>query len=137
MLSKKFILAGHAIFTVSNPVGEHYTYKVSIPKDFNEDRPIYFFSLLTGPDNTRDYTYYGYFFPNNGEFRYFGNKKIPQINSSKPFLVFVWALTQIFNEKPLAEGYKIEHCGFCGKCGRTLTTPESIERGLGPICFEN
>jgi hypothetical protein len=24
--------------------------------------------------------------------------------------------------------------GVCGECGRTLTNPESIERGIGPIC---
>lgn len=24
---------------------------------------------------------------------------------------------------------------ICGKCGQPLTDPESIERGLGPICF--
>jgi len=24
--------------------------------------------------------------------------------------------------------------GICGECGRTLTNPDSIERGIGPIC---
>lgn len=24
--------------------------------------------------------------------------------------------------------------GHCGHCGRTLTNPESIERGIGPVC---
>jgi hypothetical protein len=26
------------------------------------------------------------------------------------------------------------HEGRCGKCGRALTVPESIESGLGPVC---
>jgi hypothetical protein len=26
--------------------------------------------------------------------------------------------------------------GRCFRCGETLTTPESIERGLGPKCFK-
>jgi hypothetical protein len=26
--------------------------------------------------------------------------------------------------------------GSCGCCGRELTDPESIERGIGPICWE-
>ena len=26
------------------------------------------------------------------------------------------------------------HEGRCGRCGRTLTDPESIKRGLGPVC---
>lgn len=25
--------------------------------------------------------------------------------------------------------------GACGHCGRTLTRPESIERGIGPVCY--
>jgi hypothetical protein len=29
---------------------------------------------------------------------------------------------------------KIFHTGKCSACGRTLTDPESISRGLGPIC---
>ena len=29
-----------------------------------------------------------------------------------------------------------QQIGSCGHCGRTLTNPESIERGIGPICAE-
>ncbi|MFB7906609.1 DUF6011 domain-containing protein [Kitasatospora sp. NPDC056076] len=28
-------------------------------------------------------------------------------------------------------------CGVCGACGRVLTDPVSIKRGIGPICAEN
>lgn len=27
------------------------------------------------------------------------------------------------------------HSGRCSVCGRTLTNPESIERGIGPVCL--
>lgn len=27
-----------------------------------------------------------------------------------------------------------KHTGVCGKCGRTLTDPESIDAGIGPVC---
>lgn len=27
------------------------------------------------------------------------------------------------------------HMGICGRCGRALTTPESITRGIGPVCY--
>lgn len=33
----------------------------------------------------------------------------------------------------LAYGRELGHCGVCG---RTLTHPESIDRGIGPICAE-
>ena len=29
---------------------------------------------------------------------------------------------------------EIYHVGKCGRCGKRLTDPESIERGLGPMC---
>lgn len=37
-------------------------------------------------------------------------------------------------EKTLPEKVHILHTGLCGACGRTLTDPESIRIGLGPIC---
>ena len=33
-------------------------------------------------------------------------------------------------------GYVIENSTRCFVCGRTLTTPESIESGVGPVCAE-
>ena len=33
----------------------------------------------------------------------------------------------------LAHGIKT---GQCACCGRELTNPESVERGIGPICYE-
>jgi hypothetical protein len=46
-------------------------------------------------------------------------------------------LLRIFagEEKMIEEsGWDVKHCGYCGKCGRVLTEPESLESGLGPIC---
>jgi hypothetical protein len=31
---------------------------------------------------------------------------------------------------------EIWHEGRCGKCGRTLTVPDSIANGLGPECIK-
>jgi len=28
------------------------------------------------------------------------------------------------------------HMGICSCCGRTLTTPHSVEMGVGPVCFQ-
>jgi hypothetical protein len=33
-------------------------------------------------------------------------------------------------------GYRIHLEGRCLRCNRPLTTPESIRRGIGPICAE-
>ena len=135
MIGKKFLTGGHAIFTVSNPAGEYHTYKVSAPADQNESNPIWFVSKLIGPNNTDDYAYLG-ILTSKGEVRWTDKSKF--VPNSQAFKVAKWAIERTFREdaRPLAEGYKISHIGKCGVCGRPLTTPESIECGIGPICLE-
>jgi hypothetical protein len=31
-------------------------------------------------------------------------------------------------------GFRIMHDGHCSVCGRKLTTPESLDSGIGPVC---
>jgi hypothetical protein len=131
MITKDFLEAGHAIFTVSNPVKEHYTYRVTKPKDFNESYPVWFVSLLTGPNNTEDYTYLG-ILTNSKTVKTTAKSKFAP--DSKAVKVVQWAVKQIYDGAKLPEGYNIQHVGRCGVCGRPLTTPESIESGIGPIC---
>jgi len=53
----EFAMGGNARFTlVSKKTGERKTYRVRQP---DATKP-YFVQLLTGPDNTSDYTYLGY-----------------------------------------------------------------------------
>lgn len=136
MLTKDFLFAGNAIFTVTNPQGEYYTYRLREPADQNEDIPIWFLSVLTGPDNTSDYTYVGIVTKatlHNGQFVRLTAKSRYE-NDSKIVQVARWGIKKILEGKELPEGYRIDHIGKCGKCGRPLTTPESIQDGLGPIC---
>ena len=130
MISKEFLEAGHAIFTVSNPSGEYYTYKVSAPHDQSEIKPIWFISVLTGPDNTTDYSYLGILVDN--KVRWTAKSKFNA--ETKQFKVVEWAINLILTDGTLPDGYKIAHIGKCARCGRPLTTPESLESGIGPIC---
>lgn len=47
---------------------------------------------------------------------------------------FKWALTKLMRGAVLAPECEVWHDGTCARCGRTLTTPESVAAGLGPIC---
>lgn len=131
MVTKDFVCAGHAIFTVSNDKGDHYTFKVSAPADFNDEKPIWFVSVLTGPNNTQDYTYAGALFE-TGALRETKGSKIKSDATS--FKVAAWALKLIFAGTEFPAGYDVQHIGKCGACGRPLTDPVSIATGLGPIC---
>lgn len=59
MITKDFLLAGRAIFTVHNSSGERYTYKITKKESSAQFPEAHFASLLTGPSNESDYTYMG------------------------------------------------------------------------------
>lgn len=128
MITIDFLLSGKAIFTVANPSKERYTFKVYKNKRFN----LFFVSMLTGNNNNTDYTYIGRFSTEYKQLVITSKSKIT--HNSKPFEVFNWAVKHIITQKPVPDGYFIEHNGHCGRCGRVLTTPESIKTGLGPVC---
>lgn len=126
MIDLKFVMAGKATFTVENPKKKHYTYQIKFSKKINK----YFVYLLTGPNNENSFTYMGMLI----------NSHVKMTQASKysleslPVKVFNWVMSIIESGKSLPNGYFLEHNGSCGRCGKKLTTPESIKMGLGPIC---
>ena len=124
----KFFSAGRAVFTVANNKGNHYTFRIGRK---NDTQPL-FVGLLTGPNNEADYTYLGLYKPETQEIRLTAKSKYTE--ETQPVKVIRWALKQVAEGKELPEGYSIKHEGRCCRCGRVLTTPESIERTWGPEC---
>lgn len=125
----RFMLAGNAYFTlVSKRTGTRFTYRVGMPKKARgSDQPWYYVSLLNGPDNTSNYTWMGTIL-NNGGYRY--AKVGKDAASSKAFL---WLLARLQAGVFPAE-VEFWHEGRCGRCGRMLTVPASVARGIGPEC---
>lgn len=122
-----FIFAGDAIFTLkSEKTGNHYTYRMSKVEDAKN---LYFVSLLTGPDVFRDYTYMG-----KVKDEIFSlTAKSTYKETSLPVMAFDIFFYRI-KKYQMHSQMKFYHMGICGKCGRALTDPESIEAGIGPIC---
>jgi hypothetical protein len=126
----RFILAGQATVTfVSRKSGKRFTYKVSGSRK-DPESPTRFVSLLSGADNTRDYSYMGTVF---GGKRFVSTAKSAVSSDAPSFKAFDWALRQL-TAGIMPESLEIWHEGKCGKCGRKLTVPESIESGIGPVC---
>lgn len=125
---KDFVLAGNAHLTlVSEKTGTRYTFKVSSPK--GKTSP-HFVSVLYGDDNSGDYVFFGTIF-DQGEFRH-GRRSVLQPDDKRVRgWRFMWS-TILTNRMPA--DMEIWHEGRCGRCGRMLTVPESIERGIGPEC---
>lgn len=132
MISKDFVLAGDAILTVSNDKGEHFTYRVTKKEAEGQYSDAYFVKVLTGPDNNADYRYLGILDKNSGAV------KLTRASCAGDDAVSVrvvrWALNLLWNGLPFPSGYGVNHDGRCGRCARLLTTPESVERGIGPEC---
>ena len=129
----RFMLAGNAYVTFqSRRTGDRYTYHVvrAEPR-VGDSRPApHFVSVLVGPDNGRNYKYLGSIFESR-VYAQTAKSKIDRNSISAIAFSWVW--------KTLSGGHMhadlaIYHEGRCGRCGRRLTTPESIETGLGPVC---
>jgi len=137
-ITKQFITAGKAIFTVHNRSGKHYTYKVSFKKGSKGFSDCYFVSLLTGSNNELDYTYLGMLNPDTGMVKLTRASKLT--NTAKSVQVIRWALRMIWKEQETPEGYGVHGEGRCGRCGRPLTAepgvnPEGERFGFGPSCW--
>jgi len=87
---------------------------------------------LTGPDNTADYTYVGMLDVQTGALQL--TRKSAYTADSQPVRAFNWCMRYLWKDQPLPEPARIFHMGRCGRCGRALTVPSSIESGLGPEC---
>lgn len=135
----KFILAGNAIVTLhSEKTGAHFTYRVRRPKGFSPVAPVWFVQVLTGPSNEDDYEYLGVIRPaaNLTDLSYsYGVRS--RIRADAPSAVAIsWALRRLLTKQPLPS-CQILHEGRCGRCGRRLTVPESIQSGFGPECINH
>lgn len=149
MITKEFVLAGKAIFTLEIPhewaaehdTSAHYTYKVVLKEgsDGSDGKPkrddVYFVNLLSGPDNTSDYSYVGVLNVASGNVVLTRASKITAECMSyrllNRVLLNLWEGTE---QRILDAGFDVHHEGRCGRCGRKLTVPESVKTGLGPEC---
>jgi hypothetical protein len=153
MISKEFVLAGRAVFTIEVPEAfvakhgtkPHYTFKV-VKKEGTPRYPrdTWFVNLLTGPQNTRDYTYLGLLDVESGQVRLTAKSKYAHdsliLRMLNRVLALIWLADvntdELENQHEVIKstGFDVHHEGRCGMCGRPLTTPESVKTGIGPIC---
>ena len=127
---REFVLGGNATITIeSQMTGKHFTYKI---KQSDKDENLYFVKLLRGQDNEQDYTYIGCYFADGNHFH--PEKKYQNVEY-EGWPKSLRAVKFLFNRLDnVPDNLLVYHEGKCCRCGRKLTTPESIERGVGPEC---
>ena len=148
MIGKQFITAGRAIFTIKVPDSfiaamqakgnapcGHYTYRVRLAPATDRWPETLFVGYLTGPNNGTDYSPLGKLNPETGAVALVQtttlNDQSWPVRILRRFLAALWTGRE---NEVLAAGFDFQHEGRCGRCGRRLTVPESIEIGLGPEC---
>ena len=126
----KFIFAGNATVTILNTkTGNRFTYNIKKLKTSTDENPLFFIKVLTGPDV---YTFIGSMYKDK-KYRHSQKSKISE--NAQSVKVFNYVVLKLIENK-LDECVEIWHEGKCGRCGRQLTVPESIETGLGPECVK-
>jgi hypothetical protein len=126
---RQFMFAGNAIFTITSlKTGQSFTYRVrepSGPANEGAVKPL-FASVLTGPDNTRDYTYLGVV---TRQAELVPTRASTVNPNAASFRALEW-----FLQNPNSDQVEFRHVGRCARCGRDLTVPASIDSGFGPEC---
>lgn len=138
---KAFVLAGNATITIrSQKTDTRFTFRIRQPFE-KQGNDIWFVSLLTGPDNNSTYQYLGQIRSDQSYDHGRKSRITIDAESAKAFNWF-WHMVAGGNcehdrATRLFEQLEIWHEGRCGRCGRKLTVPESIESGFGPDCIQH
>ena len=106
----------------------HKTIRVKHQDEFDEFLPgKVLLGYLVGSNNDRDYKSFAHA-------RDDGSVSIWRAHQSNKSLCEAVKVL-LGDPKAASKAYALSS-GCCGVCGRTLTTPESISAGIGPVCRE-
>ena len=129
---KTFIEAGKATITIeSTKTSKYFTYKFTKHKIFKN---IYFVKLLSGIDKSSNYVYIGVYDSRTMTFNLTKKSRLPREATS--IIALKYFINCIVNNT-IPSALKVYHADKCGRCGRKLTTPDSINSGFGPECINH
>jgi hypothetical protein len=123
---KNYIIGGKATFTVVSPkTSGRYTFRVTTRKE-----PACPFFVKVRGHGENNWNYIG-IIPRNGagEFKTTARSTLPADAPEVKAIAWVWR-----NADNLDGKVEFLPSGKCCRCGRQLTTPESIAAGIGPEC---
>ena len=130
--AKTFALAGNATITLQSlKSGSHFTFKIREKADSPDRAPVWFVNLLSGTDNENDFRYLGLI--REGRFCLTKNSRVSIDAPSFKAFNYFWNMD---HGDEIPSQLVVRHEMKCGRCGRTLTVPGSIDRGIGPDCAE-
>lgn len=132
-----YIFSGDVIITVRNEdTKNRFTFKIQKrknPRKINID--LYWVSVLVRPDNedSKSYRFIGALSREEG-FRHSAKSYIKDKALSVNVAYYYFNRLLGFAKFPLHKNVYTYHSGYCGRCGKLLTVPESIASGFGKEC---
>ncbi len=124
---QEFILAGNSRVTFKSvATGNHFTFKIRKADKRGSSAPEAWFVSVMYDYEEEGYTYLGMI---NSHYNFFATKASRGMEDAPSFLCFKWTWNNLMSDK-----VEIWHEGRCGRCGRALTDPTSIDAGYGPHC---
>ena len=122
------ITTHNGTWTIRNPAtGNHRTFQIRTASADSKLAGKRIISLLTGPNNTEDFTGFG-FVEETGV-------RVWRKHEGTVFSQYA----NLLNNLPAAaakHNLQVSASCRCRRCNRELTTPESIASGIGPTCAE-
>lgn len=116
---------------VLNEKGDYRTLRiVDAPETMNKPQGTQIAQFLSGADNTANYT--GFAFVSGSRVGIWSKFKADSV-LAKALNILLTADKE--QQADYGQAYAIES-NNCWRCGRKLTVPASVNRGLGPICAE-
>ena len=130
----QYIFGGKSTFTLQSVAsGERFTYQIvqSAKRPGDTRPPVFFVTVLTGPDNSSDYAFVGTIFERK---TYKFSPKAGFTMQSPSVKAFQWAFAK-FVEGVVPDQLEFWPTTNCARCGRPLTVPTSVHNGFGPDCI--
>lgn len=130
-----YITGGKGKFRLkSTRSNKEFTYKIScVTNKWNErynENIFYVSSVIPGSNR-----FLGIY--NLEDNKYIHSKKSLIKFDSLEVKGFKWLIHQFDIDDIFPEEMEFYHMGICSCCGKSLTTPESIKMGIGPVCFNH
>ena len=126
---RRYALAGGADLTLhSLRSGHHHAYNV----EASDDLRLWFVRLLVD-GGARTPVYLGTIRRDGLRYRHGARSRIPYASEAALAFRHWWGLIERGERIPAK--LQVWSSGVCARCGRELTDPASVQRGVGPVCW--
>lgn len=124
---RDYIYGGRGVVTLKSPTGVHHTYMFNKPR--NEDifpsDVLFVYAVHDG---------HKLFYVGMVEDDYFRLTRHSRFDNHTEIVKGARYIMKMMHYPNMETPMELYHQGICAVCGRPLTNPKSIERGMGPAC---